>query len=83
MTNAVQQVVRQICAISEGRSDRSLVGKLIAEPFLKKAIRAKKIHWRQAKFLNQYSRRFLVSFLIQCHFDLIVPNKFTFVEYIV
>ena len=48
--------------------DQSLDGKLIAETILKKGISQLKFLWRQAKFLNQYSKRLLASFLILCHF---------------
>ena len=48
--------------------DQSLDGKLIAETILKKGISQLKFLWRQAKFLNQYSKRLLVSFLILFHF---------------
>ena len=49
--------------------DQSLDGELIAEAILKKGNLSLKFLWRQAKFLNQNSRRLLASSLIQCHFD--------------
>ena len=49
--------------------DQSLDGKLIAEAFLKNGNSRLKFLWRQAKFLNQYSKILLASSLILCHFD--------------
>ena len=46
--------------------DQSLDGKLIAEVNLKNGNSRLKFHWRQAKFLNQYSKRLLTSSLILC-----------------
>ena len=49
--------------------DQSLDGKLIAVAILEKGNSRLKFLWRQAKFLNQYSKRLLASSLILCHFD--------------
>ena len=44
--------------------EQALDGELIAEAILKKGNSSLKFLWRQAKFLNQNSRRLLASSLI-------------------
>ena len=51
------------------RLDQSLGGKYIAESIQKKGNSGLKFLWRQAKYLNRNSRKFLATSLILCHFD--------------
>ena len=45
-----------------------MVNLLLFKPFSKKGNLWLKFLWRQAKFLNQYSKRLLASSIILCHF---------------